>query len=469
MTLPTADGIADALAYADRWLGFRQRRLRVPGVQAAVLVGSELVLSTAHGHADVEAATALTPQHLFRIASHSKTFTATAVLQLVEAGRLRLDDRVGDLLPRLADTAVADRTVRALLAHSSGITRDGEDSDHWQLTRPFPDTETLFALAARPESAVLAPDERFKYSNIAYSLLGAIVEAASGRPYNTYVREEIVDRLGLHDTAPEYEPARAADYATGYTALAYADRRLPIEHVDTRAMSAATGFHGTAADIVRYAAAHVRGDERLLSDASKRIAQHEQWKVEGAGGYGLGFVLDTIGERHLVGHSGGYPGHITKTVVDPVDALAVSVFTNAVDGPAAELLTGVVRLVDLAGRPPLEDTPPVPDGVDPDRFTGRFAALWGVLDVVRLGRRLYAVDPSAVDPGDTPVELGVLDAETLVVVGSGGYGAPGERARFVFDDAGQVVSFSGPGGATMRPLDTYTRSLDGVDVIRAPR
>ncbi len=472
MSLPPPDVIADAAAYADRWLAFRQHALRVPGVQAAVLVGSELVLSTAHGHADLEADTALTPAHLFRIASHSKTFTATAVLQLVEAGRLRLDDRIGDLLPRLADTAIADRAVRALLAHAAGITRDGDDSDHWALVRPFPDLETLYALAARPDAAVLGADERFKYSNISYSLLGAIVEAASGQPYNAYVRAEIVDRLGLHDTGPEYEPARAADYAAGYSPLEPLGRRLPIEHVDTRAMSAATGFYGTAVDVVRYAAAHFRGDERLLTDASKRLAQHQQWAVEGADGYGLGFVLDTIGERHLVGHSGGYPGHITKTVFDPVDAFAVSVFTNAWDGPAGELATGVVRILDLAGRPPLDGTPPVPGDLtdaDLDRFTGRFASLGGVLDIARFGRRFYAIGPAGADPGENPTELGVLDAETLVTVGSGGYGAPGEKARYRFDDAGKVVSFSSPGGATERPLDAWLASMAGVERVPAPR
>lgn len=466
MSLPEPAALSAALDYADRWLGFRQRMLRVPGVQAAVLVGSEIAMSSVHGDADVESGTALTARHLFRIASHSKTFTATAVLQLVEAGRLRLDDTVGQLLPRLAGTAIADRSVRALLSHASGISRDGEDADHWQLRRAFPDAETLFALAARADTAVLPAEERFKYSNIAYSLLGFIVETAAGRPYNTFVTEEIVGRLGLADSGPEFDPARVAEYATGYTPLGFLDHRLPIDHVDSRAMSAATGFFGTATDIVRYAAAHFLGDERLLTDASKRLAQHEQWKVEGAGQYGLGFVVDEIGGRRLVGHSGGYPGFITKTVFDPVDALAVSVFTNASDGPATELATGVVRLIELAGRPAATGTPAVPDGVDPARFAGRFAALGGVLDIVALGRRLWAVSPSQADPGEGPVELGILDASTLRILSSGGYGSPGETMRFTFNDTGAVSSLLA--GETMWPLEDYVASLAGVDRIRVP-
>ena len=95
------DTAASALAYVESWLGFRQVYLRIPGVQAAVLQDSSLVLSKAYGWADVEAGVPLTTDHLFRVASHSKTFTATAILQLAEAGRLRLDDPVGRWLPFL--------------------------------------------------------------------------------------------------------------------------------------------------------------------------------------------------------------------------------------------------------------------------------------------------------------------------------------------------------------------------------
>src|SRR4051794_10565514 len=90
----TAEVAAAAAPYLASWLEHQRRRARVPGVQAAVRVGDQLVLDTALGVADVTTGEPLTPGHLFRIASHSKTFTATAVLQLVEAGRVRLRDPV---------------------------------------------------------------------------------------------------------------------------------------------------------------------------------------------------------------------------------------------------------------------------------------------------------------------------------------------------------------------------------------
>ena len=193
MPLPAPDALTDALDYADRWLGFRQRVLRVPGVQAAVLVGSEIAMSSVHGHADVESGTALTARHLFRIASHSKTFTATAVLQLVEAGRLRLDDTIGQLLPRLAGTAIADRTVRAMLSHASGISRDGEDADHWQLRRAFPDAETLMRIEKVPN----IPMFRKNTAAFIHELPEGAISNVDGD--SDYVRVQVLTNAGALD------------------------------------------------------------------------------------------------------------------------------------------------------------------------------------------------------------------------------------------------------------------------------
>ena len=138
MTITRA-AVEDACAYFDGWLAFRARLDRLPGIQAAVLHDGDVVWSGAHGVADVAAGVALTSEHRFRIASHSKTFTATAVLRLAEHGVLRLDDTVGRWLPDLAGLPIARVTLRELLAHGAGVVRDGADADFWCLDRPFPD------------------------------------------------------------------------------------------------------------------------------------------------------------------------------------------------------------------------------------------------------------------------------------------------------------------------------------------
>lgn len=442
--------LTEVLAYYDSWLAFNQHYQRVPGVQAAVYAGDAVAFSGAYGLADVENDVPLTEQHLFRIASHSKTFTGTAVLQLVEQGRLRLDDKAEQHVTEIVGTPLGQRTVRELLAHAGGVTRDGLDADWWQLSRSFPDRDQLLDVLRQASSAVIPENDRFKYSNIGYGLLGLVIEAASGTSYNAYVQSAIVGKLGLAGLGPELDPSRLAEYAAGYSALSYADQRVPIEHVDTRALASATGFFGNARDLVTYFSAHLPGDDRLLSDKSKREMQHPLWTTgsDEKARYGLGLSVTKVGEREVFGHGGGYPGHITRTLVDPEQRIVVSVLTNAIDGPAAQLAEGLFRLLDLA------DSKDRGDAADLQRFTGRFANLWGVTDFVLIGGRLYATDPSGANPADDPQPL-EADGDALRVTGGTGYGSYGESYRFEFDDNGAVRTVLGSSGLTLHPIDRF--------------
>jgi len=451
--------VVDACAYADTWLAYRAVRDRIPGVQAAVLFGDEIVLSSAHGLADIDAVTPLTTAHRFRVASHSKTFTATAVVQLAERGDLRLDDDVGRWLPELVGDPIGRVTLRELLAHGGGVTRDGRDGDHWQLVRPFPDGPALRRIAA-DEATVLPRNERFKYSNVGFSLLGAVVAAASGRSYADQLQVAVLDPLGLGATSPDIDPGDAADHATGYTGLGYASERVPFDHIATGSMAAATGFSSTAADLVRWAAAHFQGDERILSDDAKRQMQRTEWSVEGASEYGLGIEVGTVGERRVVGHSGGFPGFITRTWWDPTDRLAVAVLTNAVDGPATVLAEGILRFVELAAR----------EGGDPNAdltpYTGRFVTLWGVFDVVALGGRLWSLAPALDDAVAVAQRLEVVDRDTLRVAEGSGYGSRGECYTYRRDGEGRILSVRAASGTTALPEAEFRRQFATRDRIR---
>jgi CubicO group peptidase (beta-lactamase class C family) len=455
MTAPNRALALDVCRYLDGWLAFRQRYDRVPGVQAAVVHDDEVLLSSAHGMADVERGVALTTSHLFRIASHSKTFTATAVMQLVEAGRLRLDDTLAQWLPALVDSPIGPVTLREALAHSGGVIRDGLDSTFWDLHRPFPDHDELMAMA-RDGSDVIVRNDRFKYSNVAYSLVGSVIEAVTGRTYAEVVREQIVWPLGLHDTGPELDVDRSDDLAAGYTALSYADRRIPIDHVDTRAMAAATGFYSTASDVVRYAAAHFLGDDRLLSDAAKRQLQRTEWDVPGTGmQYGLGFVITAVGGRRTVGHSGGYPGHITRTLWDPVDRIAVSVLTNAIDGPASVYAPALFTLLALA-----EGATAARHADEPSRYEGRYANAWGVTDVVSFDGRLFLLSPVGLDPAADAARLEPVGEDEFRIADATGFRSPGERVRFVRGADGAVEHVR-IGGGTSVPLQELTAAVAG--------
>ena len=465
--LPDPVSLGEAATYFESYLAFQRRSNRLPGLQAAIFANGSVTMSTACGHADVECNIALTVDHLFRVASHSKTFTATAVMQLVETGVLRLDDEAVRWAGFLAGTPLAQTTIRELLSHSAGAVRDGHDGDFWQLFRKFPDRGELQSVLREPGAAVLARNDRFKYSNMSYSLLGLIIEAASGVPYAELVRTNIVDRLGLRNVGPELEDRRLGEYAIGYSSLAYADARSAIDPVDTHAMAAATGFYANAQDLVTYFSAHFLGDERLLSDVSKRQMQHPLWDAHRGGErYGLGLSVVKVGDRELVGHGGGFPGFITHSLADTTAGLAISVLTNAIDGPAQLLAKAGLRLIDLAGAEPR----PPEEPISLSRFTGRFASLWGVTDVALLGGRLFGLSPTATDPVEDAVPLHPVDERTLRIAGGSGYGAYGEPMTFAFSEDGRVEKIRGESGLTLVPLDRFAlpRQVGAVssDIVR---
>ncbi|WP_277209389.1 serine hydrolase domain-containing protein [Isoptericola croceus] len=472
---PTTDHLNTA--YLGEWVATRAALARVPGVQYAVLVGGEVVLDGAWGVTDLTSGTPLRPDHLFRVASHSKTFTATAVARLVERDQMRLDDPLAAYVPELGGAPVGDVTVREALGHTGGVRRDGEDADFWQLGAPFPDRAHLLD-AVLTSGDVLGRGEVFKYSNLAYGLLGLAVEAVTGTPYSEHVRADLLDPLGLADTYPELDEGLERRAVVGHSAptlaepglpVRFADGRLPVAAVTTGALAAATGFCSTARDLVRWAAAHGEGSD-LLSPAMRRLLQRTESVVERPGvprrEYGLGFEAREIAGRRVVGHSGGFPGQITRTWFDPERGVAVAVLTNAVDGPADPIAAGLFALVSKAlsddggadGSPVAADahgSPAAPDltGAEGlDRWTGRFANLWGMVDVVRLGERLWLIDPRQADPFVGAEEL-TVDGSVLRPEVHGGFGPVGEPIEVVRDAADEPVAVVVGGMTSWRAAD----------------
>lgn len=178
--LLTRDWLEPALNYIPQWLEHQMRESEQPGCVLALVHDGTVVLERAFGHADALARIPLTPRHRFRVASHSKTFSAAGILKLREQRKLSLDDRAGQYVAGL-HPAIAEATIAQLLSHSAGIIRDGTDSGQWRDARPFLDATELRAdLAAAP---TIDANTRFKYSNHAFGLIGLVIEAVTGSPY----------------------------------------------------------------------------------------------------------------------------------------------------------------------------------------------------------------------------------------------------------------------------------------------
>jgi CubicO group peptidase (beta-lactamase class C family) len=348
-------------ARLERLVRARQREKRMPSISAAVLRDGDLVWESAVGAADVEAGQEATPDTQYRIGSITKTFTAAAIMQLRDAGKLDLEDT----LDRHVEGAAHTPSIRRLLSHASGLQRETQD-DSWLTLRFAPPGELLETLAQA--ELVLPSGARFHYSNLAFALLGIVVERASGVPYQDYVRRRLFEPVGL--TRVSFEPEAPA--AKGYLAQPYADGVWDTVGVETGAWASAGQLWGTAADICRWGAFLADPDESVLASSTaeemrtvQAIADHERW----LSGYGLGLGLTRDGERILAGHGGSMPGFIAVLAFSAKEKVAVAALTNESEADLGELGPALVATtVDewpvapetwRVGEPPPDDVVPL--------------------------------------------------------------------------------------------------------------
>ena len=478
MPAPTSDRAPSRAAGIDRsavedvagilpeWLETARHRRLQPGFQAAVWHDGELVAEVAVGAADEPAGIPLRTSHRLRIASHSKMLTAFTVMRLKEQGRLRLDDTVGDHVAELAESPVADRTLRDLLSHGAGLTRDSDDSRWWRLGIPFADRARLLEIA-RSGAVRTAPGLHLQYSNIGYGLLGLVIEEITGTGFAEAVAELVLDPVGVPGIGPDLPdappgPEQADGFAHGHTSLLHGPRRV-VEQIGTGALAAATGFWASAGAIASVAGKVLTAGE-LLEAASLREMRRRVWTLHDGGQYGLGLQEGRLHGFTVIGHSGGFPTGLSRTWAAPADRLVVSVIGTAVDAPSSEIALGILGLLSLAaGRPAPQaeeweragaqggasDGRPrplvlaeqesvrlrvadAPDGAGGSAgsagsarstggaplgslsapqiaqlVAGTYDSLWGRTRLVPLGGRLFSLDESAADPAASALELSV--------------------------------------------------------------
>lgn len=464
--------VDDVSAILPGWLADLRAAHRLTGVQVALWHEGEIVAEAAEGAADAPAGIDLLPTHRIRIASHSKMFCALTIMRLREQGLLRLDDTLGERVPDLAGTPVADRTVRDLLSHSAGITRDGADASWWQLERRFPDRDELIAMA-KDGAVVSDPGVHLQYSNIGYGLLGLVIEEVTGKTFAEAVAELVLAPVGaggedmpigpdLPAGAPGAEDPHG--FAAGHTGLLHGERRV-VEQIPTGALAPATGFWATASAIAAFAG-EVLTRDALLEPASLREMRRRVWTVAEGRHYGLGLQEGTLHGFHVLAHSGGFPTGLTRTWAAPAEKLSISVLGTSIDAPTSAIAAGILGLLALASGRPAPDAGahesagalggagngrerPAPlaeqDGVQIDgrevsaqevanAVAGTFDCVWGRSRLAVLGGRLFMLDAAALDPAQGALELAVAgvredpaDPETIVVAlmpwGDAGYGS----------------------------------------------
>ncbi|WOJ97985.1 serine hydrolase domain-containing protein [Congregibacter brevis] len=421
------------------WLEGQIAQRELPGIVVGLVKGDDLIWSKGFGYADLSNKRPMTDDTRFRMASHSKLFTATAIMQLREKGLLRLDDPVSDYLPWFEfKTATADDpavTVEHLLTHSSGLPR--EAGTHWS-DYEFPTKKELQALLPERQAA-FSPEVRWKYSNLAYALAGMIVETVSGQSWPAYLQDNIFDPLAMSASSVDAEDPQLA---TGYGRRIPNQEREVMPFVDARSMSSATGLTSTIEDMAAFVSAQFRegprGDNRILSTASLR-EMHRVRMLENdwTRGQGIGFSVMRVGDKLQVGHGGGYPGYTTHTRIQLDDEIGAIVLTNTLDSYPSQLSAQLMETVGTAvAKATKTDSE---KRWDPEwaRFAGIYRSPWGDFQVVEMNEELVLININA-PRLKIRSTLEPLTGDTFVIKAETGGGPVGEVTRFV-EENGRVT------------------------------
>jgi CubicO group peptidase (beta-lactamase class C family) len=444
--------VQDAITVLDAWIAARMAEREQPGLSIGIVYYQDVVWAKGYGYADLARKLPATPATLYRIASITKLFTSTAVLQLRDAGKLGLDDPITRHLPGLGIRNVHPQgpaiTIRHLLTHTSGLPRQALGDDYNNLR--FPTHEEMMWRLAEQET-IFPAESLWKYSNLGMALAGQIVEAVSGEPYPQYVRNHILAPLGMDAT--QVLPARdTPGLATGYSSRLGRGREA-LGFVDRRSGTAAGNIASSVADLAKLVSLELRdgpaGGAQVLRGSTLREMQRVQWlRPDWKSGQGLGFALRRVGEQVRVGHGGSLPGFTSLVEFVPAERLGVIVLTNSDDGDPRRYVDQAFAIVGPAIARATARATPVPRP-DPawDRYVGTYTWKGDDIVILVLAGELTLMTPAAENPWDSRVTLAPAGPNRFRMRGGA---IDGEPLVFDVDSSGRSTRVSVPGSYWLR-------------------
>jgi CubicO group peptidase (beta-lactamase class C family) len=378
----------------------------VPSISIALVKDDAIVWKAAFGYANVRTRTPATPETIYSTGSTFKSATATALMQLVERGKLRLDEPVNRYL---GDVRVQDRlqsekpvTFTHILSHWSGLTAGAVTKPIWGRELP----KSLPAMVSDLYS-IRAPEARWEYNNFAYGMAGLLVEKISGVEYESYMLKNVLEPLGVKTAHPVYPaPEMVELMALPYMPGGSHGRPQPVSQVHFDVYPAGD-IYLTAEDMARFLGAHLNGGmfngNRILSAES--VKEMHQPRFGGTYAFGFGVRKDSASGHTIISHSGGIPGQSSLMMGD-VDARVGVYFMSNSGAPSviAEAALALLRGEEYVPAPERKGIA-VDDKVL-DRYVGVYeASPSSLVTITREGRALV------VQQGDSPARNELL-AET---------------------------------------------------------
>ncbi|WP_435007232.1 serine hydrolase [Tundrisphaera lichenicola] len=413
-----------AVAAIDVYIARELSEKRLPALSIALVDDQEIVWSKGYGIADPETGKPATPDTVYRVGSVSKLFTDLAVMQLVEKGTMDLDEPIRKYLPDFApkDPFGDPITLRELMAHRSGLTREPPVGHYFDPTGP-----TLEVTIASLDSTELIyrPKTRQKYSNAAIAAVGLALQKSEGKPFDQIVAERVLGPIGMSRSAFVPTPTIREGLAKG-TMWTYHDREFPAPTFEL-GIAPAGCMYSTVTDLARFLEVLFAGGNGPGGRVLKPETLHSMFKVQFAKpgqetGFGLGFSVSRFRDLRRIGHGGAIYGFATEVAALPDQKLGVVVIV-AKDCANAE----AERIADAAldqmlavrqGKPltKIDTTNPLPPGLA-RKWEGTYQSGSDRFELTEAAGRLYMTPES----GGSRVELRSIDGDFLGddILGSG--------------------------------------------------
>jgi CubicO group peptidase (beta-lactamase class C family) len=341
-------------ARVDDYVKAEQQKQRIPGLSVAVVKDGTIILAKGYGLANVEHQLPAKPETIFQSGSVGKQFTATAVMMLVEEGKINLDDKISKYFND-SPASWQNITVRHLLTHTSGTTDYPSDFD---FRRDYTEDEMLKRAEAIP--LAFQPGEKWSYSNLGYVVLGVLIHKVSGKFYGDFLQERVFKPLGMNTARIISEAHIVPNRAAGYT-LVKGELKNQAWVSPTLNTTADGALYLTVYDMAKWDLALYT--EKLLHKASLE----QMWtpvklnngKTEG---YGFGWGLAEVRGHHIIQHGGSWQGFKSYIARYVDDKLTVIVFANLAQANPTKIAHGIAAIYNPEFAPvppkPIEDKGP---------------------------------------------------------------------------------------------------------------
>lgn len=367
--------------YTSQFDNYMKAQMEVNGFSGNVLVAQRgnFIYEKSFGLADKEQNVKNNLEGEFQIGSITKQFTASAILQLVEAGKLKLTDTIGSYFPGFPKGDSV--TIHMLLSHTSGIRSYTSIGEFWAIATTPLEKDTMVALLKR-QPYDFSPGTQWNYSNSGYYLLGYIIEKVSGQSYGDYMLNKVIKKAGLENTFVNRWDTILTNRVRGYMKNKNGWSNAPF--ISMEGPFSAGAIISTVEDLYKW-------NQALFGNKVISPASLNKMTTPYMNHYGYGLGIDSFQHHLSIGHTGGIPGFVSYLVNYPKDDLVIVVLSNSSSNSPAVARAVAATLFGIPVIPPYKHVESKIDSTLLDKYAGKYViGSSDTFQIIKKGSKLYS-------------------------------------------------------------------------------